>query len=55
MFKNLPRAASRRRQSLAPPPAGFMTARQPELPHASRINYGGATDRSKQLECRSSM
>jgi len=28
MFKNLPRAASRRRKSLAPPPAGFMTVRR---------------------------
>jgi len=28
MFKNLPRAAGRRRKSLAPLPAGFLTARR---------------------------
>jgi len=31
------RAASRRRKGLAPPPAGFMTARRPELPHAEKM------------------
>ena len=43
-LKNLWRTASRRRISLAPPPAGFMTARRPELPHASRKGDGGATE-----------
>jgi len=48
MFKNLQRAASRRRKSLAPPPAGIMTARQPQLPHASRKDDGGTADRSNK-------
>jgi len=48
-FKNLPRAASRRPKSLAPPPAGFMAARHPELTHAIRKDDGGAAKRSTHL------
>jgi len=48
-LKNLPRAASRRRKSLAPPPAGFVTARWRAswncLTPAEMID-GGAADRS---------
>jgi len=51
MFKNLPCTASHCRESLAPPPVGFMTARQPELPHASRKDDGGAADWSTKGEC----
>ena len=32
------------------PPAGFMTAHQPELSHASRKYDGGAADRSRRFK-----
>jgi len=46
LYERLAPQLRRRRKLLAPPPAGFVTARRPDSTAASRIGDGGAAEGS---------